>query len=124
MARQRILLTVLALAIPGCSNPANVVTEEAVTVGVEQRSVLIRNDRSAKIVFMVLDGAFAARVNWVACADPACEGVPPGDSRRIPLNQIGGHGESNYLIVHWWHVVHGSDGTLQPDSIRGLGLKY
>jgi hypothetical protein len=122
--RVRVGAVPFVLTLFACSDPVAVVTSENVTVGATGISVVIKNDRSANIVYMVMDAGFAARANWVPCVHADCPNVPSGDSERVPAGEIGGWRESDEVIVYWWHVHQAASGEYFRDSIRALRVRY
>lgn len=121
---RRVLATAVALATLGCADPVVVARSDGVEARVRQEAVDVTNRRSSPIVVFLMDAATAARANWIACAQPDCPKIPPDESRTFPANEIGGWGESDQLIVFWWHVVPAASGGFEPDSIRGLVVRY
>ena len=82
------------------------------------------NDRSAKIVHFVVDAATAALIDWIPCVAEDCPGIMPGESLIIPADDIVGFGESDQVIVYWWHVYKAPTGEPYRGETRAVIVKY
>lgn len=116
--------TLLALASGACSDPLGHASSEGVTVTATGDAVVIDNDRPAKIVHFVVDAALAARIDWVPCVAEDCPGIMPGESLSILTDDIYGSGESDQVIVYWWHVHTTHTGEAYAGEIRAVRVKY
>jgi hypothetical protein len=114
----------LALASGACSDPLGHASSEGVTVWALSEVVVIENDRSAKIVHFVVDAATAALIDWIPCVAEDCPGIMPGESLIIPADDIVGFGESDQVIVYWWHVYKALTGELYRGETRAVIVKY
>ena len=116
--------TMLVLAAGACSDPVGYESSEGVTVTASSEAVVIENDRSAKIVHFVVDAATAALISWLPCVAEDCTGIMPGERLIIPADDISGFGESDHVIVNWWHVYKTPTGELYRSEIRAVIVKY
>lgn len=114
----------LALASVACSDVLGNASPGDVTVTASTESVVIENGRSAKIVHMVVDAAMAARINWAPCVAEDCPGIMPGESLSISTDEIFGFGESDQVIVYWWHVYTTLTGEVYRGEIRAVCVTY
>jgi hypothetical protein len=48
----------------------------------------------------------------------------PGERLSIPTDDIVGFGESDQVIVYWWHVYKTPTGELYPSEMRAVRVKY
>lgn len=61
---------------------------------------------------------------WTPCIEPeTCEGIPPGDARVTPFEEIRGWSlqSRDVVVLHWFLVPDGAG--FKPDTIRGLRLR-
>ena len=114
----------LSLASGACSDPMGYESSEGVSVTASSEVVVIENDRPAKIVHFVVDAATAALIDWIPCVAEDCPGIMPGERLRIPTDDIVGFGESDQVIVYWWHVYIASTGEAYGGEIRAVIVKY
>ncbi len=62
--------------------------------------------------------------NFAPCSEPeTCEGIPPGDARITPFEEIRGWSlqTRDVVVLHWFLVPDGEG--FKPDTIRGLRLR-
>lgn len=116
--------TLLALASGACSDLLGNASSGDVTVTASSEVVVIENDRPAKIVHFVVDAAMAALINWAPCVAEDCPGIMPGESLSLPTDDIFGFGESDQVIVYWWHVYRTPTGELYRSEIRAVCVTY
>jgi len=100
------------------------VGEPDVMARITPAGVRIQNNRTERLVYLVLDADYAARARWVPCASPDCEGVEPGDATEVSRAGVPGWQGSPTVIVFWWHLVPTPEGGMAPDSIRSIPVPY
>lgn len=108
----------------GCSDPAGV-GRDGIELQLDASGVTIYNGRRDTIYIIASERQIAARIDWLLCTVPAeCTNrVAPGAMRRLEEVSIPGWGESNEVIVWWWHLVPASGGGFRPDSVRAVVVR-
>ncbi|HEX7091049.1 MAG TPA: hypothetical protein VF192_12985 [Longimicrobiales bacterium] len=100
------------------------IQSEGVVFTAEPDHVVILNQRPEPIVYKVMDARFAALALWAPCARLDCPMIQPGETKRISKRDITGTGESDEVILFWWHLVRISDNKFRPDSLRAIRIPY
>jgi hypothetical protein len=119
MIRNSLFLALAVTLLGACAEPAGLSRSDSVGLRVTTGGVEIENQRSATIHYFLTDRATAARILWGACKDPTdCPAVPSGVRLSVSRDQIYGWGESDEVILYWWHLVPRGDGRFRVDSIR------
>jgi hypothetical protein len=117
----------LAFAMPLLLNAAACsptdVEQDDIRVESESDGLSIRNERSSRIYYFAIDRHTAAvtLMLWAPCIDPeTCDRVDPRRSRMVPSADVFGWGNSDEVIVYWWHLVPAGGGRYRPDEIRSI----
>ena len=71
-----------------------------------------------------LDSSGAASVARILLAPPSIEreGVPPGEEKVIPLQEIPQDDNEDEVIVSWWKAVT-TDGERRASEVRSLAVE-
>jgi hypothetical protein len=125
----------LSLAAAACSEPAPTDATPRTTAnsgGVWAGNVLVQstgtglrvnNNTTRPIGYFAIESKTAERVRWAPCVTAAnCATIAPGEA-VVPAGEIIGATKGSDILFYWWHLVPGTDGALQPDSIRSVTVK-
>ncbi|HEX2091696.1 MAG TPA: hypothetical protein VHG28_04805 [Longimicrobiaceae bacterium] len=121
MRLRRVLASLLLLCVvAACPGPTGIRTQGRLEIRADGARLHLTNHAARPVYTFIVERATAALIDWAPCVDPAkCEGIAPGQERRVPYEQIGGYTRgAREGIVYWWHLEPGSEGRFQPDSIR------
>jgi hypothetical protein len=135
--RLRLLLPALALAAAACDDgttgPADGPLPNVggglwagnVTAASAPGAVVLGNNTTRPVGYFLIERELATRALWGPCtARTGCPSIAPGERKTIPAAEIAGVGPGKRdVLVYWWHLVEGRDGTLRPDSVRAVGAR-
>jgi hypothetical protein len=83
----------------------------------------VNNNTTRPIGYFAIESRTAERVRWAPCVTATnCATIPPGEG-VISAGEIMGATRGSNILFYWWHLVPGTDGTLQPDSMRTVTVK-
>ena len=118
--RRTLGVILLMAGMLGCSESSITSSLDGLTANVQSTNgIEIHNRRSRPVYYIVMDSRAAASSLWVPCVEPArCKSVASGQTVRVPASEITGWGESDTVIVYWWHLVSTSNGVFKADEIR------
>ena len=114
-----IALLLLLAGISGCENSPFMV-DGPLTIVVRDRALEVVNRTDEPVYLAVIERESSVLIDWFPCGDPQrCNGLPPGEKRIIPYEEITGYerGERE-ATLYWWHLEARSGGGFQPDSLR------
>jgi hypothetical protein len=120
MLHRTLAIALLAALVSACSDTTGVV-RDGVGVTMDGTGLRIHNARDEKIYIFALEANTAAVSLWGPCSNPTtCEAIEPGATEQLPRERIGGWGNSDTVILWWWHLVPATQGSFKPDSIRAI----
>jgi hypothetical protein len=123
MLTEAFRVVLAAMLMAGCSDPAGV-RQDGVEVQIDETGLTIHNGRSDSIYIFASEGKTATVILWAPCSDPPrCEGIGAGTTRQVDKERVAGWGQSNEVILWWWHLVPASEGGFRPDSVRAMRLR-
>jgi hypothetical protein len=137
MLRPTIFLA-LGLAAAACSEPAPTDAMPRTTTGSTANGGIwagnvrvqstgtglrVNNNTTRPIGYFAIESKTAERVRWAPCVTATnCATIAPGEA-VVSAGEIIGAVKGSDILFHWWHLVPGTDGTLQPDSIRSVTVR-
>ena len=118
----RLACAILSLAlIIGCSDPVE--PQGAVSAVVEGSAVIVTNESTAPIFFLVLPQVGRASIDYYICADPIrCNPIPPGQSRSSSLAAGMFQGETEVIVIVW-RSHRNANREWEPEFLPGFLLR-
>jgi hypothetical protein len=119
MIRSIVILLSASGFLAACADPTGYKGSENVVLRVMNTGVEIQNDRTRPIHYFLTERSTAARILWGPCDDPRdCTTVAAGARVGVSGHDIIGWGESEEVILYWWHLIPRGDGKFRVDSVR------
>jgi hypothetical protein len=51
-----------------------------------------------------------------------CPGIPAGEARDFDNAEVPGLGQSDAMLLYWWHLVPAPEGGFRIDNLRTLAV--
>ncbi len=104
----------------GCTAPT-AVSDGTLSVRRVIGALELENASAAAMHYFAVERGAAARIQWIACAGPACPAVPGRATARVADSLIVGYfPAASEAIVYWWPSVADGQGGWRADSIRAV----
>lgn len=127
--RKPLILIVLCLSslLAGCGeSPGPLDPSAPLNVSVASRSLLLKNENSRTIFYLIMTSDMAARALWAPCTSPEqpCARLEPQESVQVPYSQISGYERgSREAVIFWYHLVPQEVGGWRADEIRSVRVR-
>lgn len=127
--RKSLVLAMLCLSavLAGCGeSPGPLGPSAPLNVAVESRSLLLKNENSRTIYYLIMTSDMAARALWAPCTSPEqpCARLEPNASVQVPYSQISGYERgSREAIIFWYHLLEQDGGGWRADEIRSVRVR-
>lgn len=108
-----------ATTLASCGTPSEVRTEGPIAIRARWNAVELRNRGSEPVYFFLIEMESEESIRWVPCTDPlTCDGLDPGEHRRIPYGTISGYDPGDVqAVLYWWHLRSQAGGGFQFENL-------